>query len=338
MWLELVKVFSNVPKRMYKLVLQCGSYDQVRVIWYCNPLLSAAWVSVHDCWCLWAVSLSAVRSGEARLVPLLMVIVWRANALGLAFANSFFICCCYFKLYGSHMGNNPFQSHRHHSSDRGQAKRRRDNGSAGRASEIKRTEQGSSNREMPPPSSKWKVVPIPCRENKEAKCIGKERSLHGPALDEEEKEYVLTRDVAKGVPARKNWDWLEVLKHIGFWKYLNAESFGLLLMKGHDFCISAKRLTRVRAHLTFNLRECSRGAAMETGIEDRNRSSFCWRARRSGVRAKSWKVVSRDVVRASTSLQARLFLLCCDIWSYSIFEFFKGMAGSIIDEVHELGR
>lgn len=81
------------------------------------------------------------------------------------------------------------------------------------------------------------------------------RIVEGPAGDEDCLAYPLVRDVVKGAPAGLDWGRVDVLDYVGHGKYLDAESFGVLSVKGCDFCIKSDGLIRLTAHSAFNKRE-----------------------------------------------------------------------------------
>lgn len=81
--------------------------------------------------------------------------------------------------------------------------------------------------------------------------------MDGPALDKERMACPLAHDVVKGAPANLNWEQMDVLDYICLVKYLDADRFKLLPVKGRDFHINIKELIGITAHGAFNLLECS---------------------------------------------------------------------------------
>lgn len=126
-------------------------------------------------------------------------------------------------------------------------------------SKVPHTERSSTDRGEPPTASELKVVPIFCKESWEGKGCMKRRVVDGPALNDEEKAYLLARDVVKGLPANVNWERLDVLDYIGLRHFLDREPFCVLSVKSRDFCMNTMRQNRLTTHETFNSRQCRWG-------------------------------------------------------------------------------
>lgn len=122
------------------------------------------------------------------------------------------------------MGFTPFCCRRDDSSDRVQAKRRKDEGDTVCASKMPRTESGSTNRGVPTTAPKLEAVPVRLRASEERENGVKRRVVECLALYEEENTYPLERGVVKRAPEIVNLERLDMLDYIGHGQYLDAES------------------------------------------------------------------------------------------------------------------
>lgn len=77
----------------------------------------------------------------------------------------------------------------------------------------------------------------------------------------------LGQDVAGGAPAEMDWEWVDVLLHIGLKEYLDADRVGILPIKGCKVCTKTKTVVAITACCMYNERDCSWGSLQQLQLK-----------------------------------------------------------------------